>query len=243
MKEAPALTAWAEAALVTPDGEKKRLRRSLMAEHRLTVTVDGEPFAETVCTRKSLRQLVLGRLCTAGRIASAADVVSLRFSENEDRAEVTLRPTAGRGEVPPMEDRSAWRSGDIFRLAAYLRENMPLHDETMGTHGCLLMHRGEILCCCEDMGRSSALDKAVGEALLRSLPLNECVLYTTGRVSAEIAQKVCTAGARVLASRTLPTLEAVALAQKRGLTLIGRAWEEQFEVYAQPEAADAASEH
>ena len=240
MKEAPALTAWAEAALVTPGGGKEKLRRSLMAEHRLTVIVDGEPFAETVCTRSELRQMVLGRLCTAGRIASAADVVSLRFSENEDRAEVTLRPGARCGESRPQEDRSSWRSGDIFRLAAYLRENMPLHDETLGTHGCLLMHRGEILCCCEDMGRSSALDKAVGEALMRSLPLNECVLYTTGRVSAEIAQKAFAAGAQVLASRTLPTLEAVALAQKHGLTLIGRAWEEQYEVYAQPETAGEA---
>ena len=240
MKEAPALTAWAEAALVTPDGGKERLRRSLMTEHRLTVTVDGEPFAETVCTRNLLRQLVLGRLCTAGHIASAADVASLHFSENEDRAEVALRPEAGRRETRPIKDQSAWRSGDIFRLAAYLRENMPLHDETLGTHGCLLMHRGEILCCCEDIGRQNALDKAVGEALARSLPLKECVLYTTGRVSAEIVQKVFTAGARVLASRTLPTLEAVALAQKRGLTLIGRAWEEQYEVYAQPETADAA---
>ena len=240
MKSAPALTARAEATLVTPDGGRERLGRSLMAEHRLTVIVDGEPFAETVCTRKSLRQLVLGRLCTAGRIASAAEVASLRFSENEDRAEVSLRPGADCGETQGREDRSAWGGGDVFRLAAYLRENMPLHDETLGTHGCLLMHRGEILCCCEDMGRSSALDKAVGEALLRSLPLNECVLYTTGRVSAEIAQKAFTAGARVLASRTLPTLEAVALAKNLGMTLIGRAWEEQFEIYAQPETADRA---
>ena len=235
MKEAPALTAWAEATLVTPGGGEGALRRSLMAEHRLRITVDGEPFAETVCTRNLLRQLVLGRLCTSGRIGSAADVVSLRFSENEDRAEVQLRPASARGETRPAQDQSAWSSGDIFRLAAYLRENMPLHEETLGTHGCLLMHRGGILCCCEDMGRSGALDKAVGEALARGLPLNECVLYTTGRVSAEIAQKVFTAGARVLASRTLPTLEAVALARDLGMTLIGRAWEEQFEVYAQPE--------
>ena len=243
MKEAPALTAWAEAALVTPDGGKERLRRSLMAEHRLSIIVDGAPFAETVCTRNLLRQLVLGRLCTAGRIVSAADVASLSFSENEERAEVLLRPSAGHIEAQPREDRSSWRSGDIFRLAAYLRENMPLHDETLGTHGCLLMHRGEILCCCEDMGRTSALDKAVGEALVRGLPLNECVLYTTGRVSAEIAQKAFTAGARVLASRTLPTLEAVALAKKRGLTLLGRAWEEQYEVYAQAETAGEAQKH
>ena len=234
MKDRSELTASASGILVAPDGGETSLRRSLMREHRLTVIVDGELFAEMVCTRDRLRQLVLGGLCTAGRIVSAQDALSLRLSEKEDRAEVLLRPDAGQGGLRPRQDRSGWRREDIFRLAACLRESMPLHDETMGTHGCLLMHRGAVLCCCEDMGRTNALDKAVGEALLRTLPLEECVLYTTGRVSAEIARKAAYSGARVLVSRTLPTLEAVELAGTLGLTLIGRAWEEQYEIYARP---------
>ena len=237
MKEDQSLTRQGEADLRLRSGGGEAISRSLLREHRLELRIGGESWLRLVCTRRELRQLVLGRLFTDRRIDGPEDVTALEFSPAEDRADISLRPGAGSRSRRPLEDRSGWRPEDIFRLADHIRREMPLHEETWGTHGCLLMHRGEILCCCEDMGRSSALDKAVGEALLRSLPLNECVLYTTGRVSAEIALKAFTTGARVLASRTLPTLEAVALAQKHGLTLIGRAWEEQYEVYAQPETA------
>ncbi len=65
----------------------------------------------------------------------------------------------------------------------------------------------------------------------RDVPLDACVLYTTGRIAAEIAEKTAAAGVCVLASRALPTAEAAALAKKTGLTLIGRAWEDPFEIY------------
>ena len=226
------LTAPAEAVRVGRDGGETPLARTLAREHALALTVDGAPFARLVCTRSHLRQLVLGRLCTAGRIAAAADVLALTFSGDETAAEARLRPgAAGRGDVPPA-DRSGWRSEDIFRLAAAVRETMPLHDETMGTHGAALLHRGAVLCCREDIGRHNAIDKAVGAALERGVPLSECVLYTTGRIAVDIAGKAAAAGVGVLASRTLPTAEAVALARSLGLTLIGRAWDEQYEVYA-----------
>ena len=233
MSEQPVkLTAPAAAERVFPDGAAAATERSLICEHRLTVILDGAPFAELVCTRSRLRQLVLGRLCTAGKISSAADVVALKFSADETRAEVHLRPgAAGRG-TKRLTDGSIWRSADIFTMARTLRAAMPLHDETLGTHGSLLLHRGKVCCCCEDIGRRSAIDKAVGEALEKGLPPGECLLYTTGRVSAEIVEKVAAAGVKVLVTRALPTAEAVTLAKALGMTLIGRAWEEQYEVYA-----------
>jgi FdhD protein len=225
------LTAPAEGTRVGTDGRRTAVRRTLVCEHRLALRVDGEPFAKLVCTPAHLRELVLGRLLTDGRITSAEDVLSLEFSEAETKAEAKLRPGAGRGAAPTPTNRSVWRDEDVFRLTAYLRERMPLHEETAGTHGAALMHRGEVLCCCEDIGRHNAVDKAVGTALARGVPLDECILCTTGRVAADIAQKAATAGIPVLVSRALPTAEAVQLAAACGMTLIGRAWEDQFEIY------------
>ena len=231
MKSAELLNAPAEATRVEPDGSAATVSRLLAREHRLTLCVDGEAFALLVCTRDRLRELVLGRLCTAWRITGVADVLSLHFSEAEDQAEVALRPGAGGGSVGAMTDRSGWRGEDIFRLAKHLRENMPLHDATSGTHGAALLHRGKVLCCCEDIGRHNAIDKAVGSALVLSVPLNECVLYTTGRIAVDIVRKTAIAGVPVLVSRTLPTAEALQCAAAAGLTLIGRAWETQYEVF------------
>ena len=225
------LTAPAAGTRVLRGGGEEAFSRTLVREHRLALEVDGAPFALLVCTPSMLRELVLGRLCTAGRIASASDVCALSFSADGSRAETVLRPGAG-GAPRALCDRSEWRSEDIFRLAGRLRETMPLHDETSGAHGSLLLHRGEVLCCCEDIGRHNAIDKAVGTALEAGVPLAECVLYTTGRIAVDIAEKTISAGVPVLASRALPTAEAVALARAQGLTLIGRAWEDRYEVYA-----------
>lgn len=234
MKNEASLTAPAAGTHVSRGGEESLFRQTLAREHRLGLYVDGAPFAQLVCTPSQLRELVLGRLCTAGRIAVQEDVLSLTFSDAEDRADICICPGAVRASAQPPTDRSAWRREDIFLLAGCLPSSMPLHDATMGTHGCLLLHRGEILCCCEDIGRHNAIDKAVGTALTRGIPLNECVLYTTGRIAVDIVEKTVTAGVPVLVSRTLPTAEAVALAETRGLTLIGRAWEAQYEVFTRP---------
>ena len=225
------LTAPAAAISFGRDGSEAPLSRLLAREHRLALSVDGAPFALFVCTRARLQELTLGRLCTAGRIALASDVLSLRFSEDEGQAEACLRPGGGSMAAPALTDRSTWRSEDIFRLAAHLQDAMPLHDATSGTHGAALLHRGDVLCCCEDIGRHNAIDKAVGAALIRGVPLDECVLYTTGRIAVDIVRKTAAAGVPILASRALPTAEAVALAKSFRLTLIGRAREAQYELF------------
>ena len=225
------LTAPAAAISFGRDGSEAPLSRLLAREHRLALRVDGAPFALLVCTRDRLQELALGRLCTAGRIAQAADVLSLRFSEDEGKAEACLRPGTGSMTAPALTDRSTWRSEDIFRLAAHLQATMPLHDATSGAHGAALLHRGNILCCCEDIGRHNAIDKAVGAALIRGVPLKECILYTTGRIAVDIVRKTAAAGVPVLVSRALPTAEALALAKSLRLTLIGRAREAQYELF------------
>jgi FdhD protein len=229
--ETSKLSASAEAVGVRRDGGEAPLRRSLAGEHRLALYVDGAPFAHITCTRALLRQLALGRLCTEGRITETGDVLSLRFSEDEARAEAALRPGAGSGGQRRLPDRSGWQREDVFLLAAHVRANMPLHDETFGTHGAAILRRGRVLCCCEDIGRHNAIDKAVGAALALGVPRSECVLYTTGRIAVDIVRKTAAAGVPVLASRTLPTAEAVQCAASAGLTLIGRAWETQYEVF------------
>ena len=83
-----------------------------------------------------------------------------------------------------------------------------------------MLHKGEIVFACEDLGRHNALDKAVGCAVLAGLPLAECVLYTSGRVPLDMVRKAIRAGVPVLVSKSMPTVQSAELAAEYGLQLV-----------------------
>ena len=112
-----------------------------------------------------------------------------------------------------------------------MKEDMPLYAATHGTHSCLLMHKGEILRRAEDIGRHNALDKVLGWALMQGIPLEECIVYTSGRIPVDMVMKVIRAGVPVLASKAMPTRESVLLAEEFGLSLIGAARKDSMVVF------------
>jgi FdhD protein len=61
------------------------------------------------------------------------------------------------------------------------------------------------------------------------------ILLTTGRISSEMLQKSARMGAAMVISRTSPSSLSIELAQKWGITLIGYARRDRFNVYAWPE--------
>jgi len=90
----------------------------------------------------------------------------------------------------------------------------------------------------EDVGRHNAMDKVVGRALLDGLvPLSEHLLCVSGRLSFELVQKACMAGAGVLVGVGAPTSLAIRLADDRGLTLCGFARGGRVNVYTHSERA------
>ena len=126
-------------------------------------------------------------------------------------------------------------SSDIVRaLAGQLRGRQPLFDETGGLHAAgIFTAAGECLVSAEDVGRHNAVDKVVGQMLLASrLPLTGHLLAVSGRVSYEIVQKAWLAGVELVCAVSAPSSLGIELAQQAGITLIGFARGETFNVYS-----------
>lgn len=220
--------------VVWADGREEEGRFPVLRERRLSVVAQGARLGVLTCTDTDLELLVLGWLYTHRLMDAPEELIGLTIQE--DTAHVSLsrpvpapaeRRSPGRvGAAPP------WRSEDIFTLARRFREGLPLHRETGATHSCFLMRGGAIVYSCEDVGRFNAVDKAVGYALRQGIPLRECLLYSSGRVSEELVTKLAAAGVPVLVSKAIPTAQAVERARSLGMVLICRAWEDRYEQFA-----------
>ncbi len=61
------------------------------------------------------------------------------------------------------------------------------------------------------------------------------VILTTGRISSEMLQKSARLGAGIVISRTSPSSLSIETADRMGITLIGYARRNRFNIYSHPE--------
>ena len=126
-------------------------------------------------------------------------------------------------------------SSDVIRgLPDALRGEQRVFERTGGLHAAGLSDAGgEIRVLREDVGRHNAVDKVVGERFLAgALPLDPTILTVSGRTSFEIMQKALTAGIATVVAVGAPSSLAVDVAREFGMTLVGFAKPDGFNVYA-----------
>ena len=139
-----------------------------------------------------------------------------------------------RGCPTVAQDRPKVRAEVIGQLPELLREAQSVFDKTGGLHAAALFDgEGNLLTLREDVGRHNAMDKLIGHYLLKgTLPLSDYLVLVSGRASWELMQKALVAGIPMLVAVGAPSSLAVDLAQEFGMTLVGFARRESFNIYA-----------
>jgi FdhD protein len=137
-----------------------------------------------------------------------------------------LMEAIDQAKLPSTPLRTSW----LYRLQHIINQTPSLYLEAGAIHGCVLCEADRPLVYMEDVGRHNAVDKIAGWMLqTRCDPANK-IFYTTGRLTSEMVIKTVRMGIPVLVSRSGFTAWGVELANKAGLTLIGRMRGKRFTV-------------
>lgn len=233
-------------------------RRDIVREVPLEVWVDGRLAATIACLGAHTNELAVGFLRAEGWLEDRRDLADLAASPGGDRVDVRLRPSAAParraakrlvatsgactealGQPLPMSPPASLAAGCLAPAAiiagmeTFLRA-CRLHDLTGATHAAALAGKEGLLAVREDIGRHNAIDMLAGYAFLQDVSCRDKAIFRTGRVSAEIVQKIHRLGVPLVASLSVPTALALALAEGAGITLVGAVRGGRLMVYTHP---------
>lgn len=241
-------------------GRKQDLKDIVTDEIPLTIQLEGKELLTLLCSPDSLKELSIGFLYSTGLIRAVSDIRNITIDRKNWISHVKLKNnnaisglifkrlyTSGCGKgilfydaLAPIHKKSITSNlkisaEKIIGLMNSFQKGSVAFRETGGVHSVALSDNNNILVFNEDIGRHNALDKAIGAALIKGLNIQDLIVLTSGRVSSEIVLKVERIGAAFLISRSAPTNQAVKLAKKLNLTLVGFVRGKRMNVYSSDE--------
>lgn len=233
----------------------KTVEADVIVETPVSLTLNGDSWLTFMCTPVDLEALAIGFLYNEGVINSFEEIEDTRICASGDNIDIWLNHDAS---IPEKWSRTSGCTGGFTSIENYELKGYPLNGGTVsdqavnelvarlfdsqeiyrlsgGVHTSALSDGKNILAVAEDIGRHNTLDKLAGKVLMQDIISSRKIIMTTGRISSEMLQKSARLGASTVISRTSPSSLSITMAEKYGITLIGYARRNRFNVYAHPE--------
>lgn len=231
--------------------------RYLPVESLFTLYLNDSELLTFLVSPKMIEELAAGFLKTSGVIDGKRDIKKISvdykqgiiWADTEASTEVVERLlsrrylTSGCGggslledplnalNIDPVESDLTINLETIDFLMKSLFSEAKYYKQSGGMHGALLGDAGGVYAVAEDIGRHNAVDKILGEALLRGIDTDKKIIATTGRISSEMLVKAARSAVPIVLSRTAATNMAVKIASSLNIMIVGYVKPESMQVY------------
>ena len=222
-------------------------------EHPLTIYVDKQELLTLMTLGGAPEALAIGYLRNQRLVDSIEDIVSVQVDWECNACAIKTRngladlaaktakrtTTTGCGQGTMFGDlmdeidsvrlpaNAKLSQATLYDLLDRVRLHETIYKQAGAVHGCALATNepasSQILMFVEDVGRHNAVDAIAGRMWLDRLDGGDKIFYTTGRLTSEMVIKAAQMGIPFLVSRSGLTQMGFEIAQKVGLTMIGRA--------------------
>jgi FdhD protein len=223
---------------------------AVAGEHPLTLYLDKKELVTLMTLGHAPEALAIGYLRNQRLVGTLKDITAVQVDWETGSCAITTRRgvkdlkkklgkrtvTTGCGqgtmfgnlmeEIDQVRLRKDVTLGDeqLFVLIDKVRKYETIYKQAGAVHGCALASReGEILMFVEDVGRHNAVDAIAGFMWLEAIDGSDKVFYTTGRLTSEMVIKCAQMRIPFLVSRSGLTQMGYQIAQKTGITMLGRA--------------------
>jgi FdhD protein len=220
---------------------------SVAREQPLTIILNNKELVTLLCTPVEIDYLAIGFLFSEGFINSKNDINEVLVDDDKGVVRIgaknigdidtdtlhkrVITSGCGRGasfynladlqSTSKIESETKLYTETVIQVALEFQHRSKVYQATHGVHSAALCEGKNILVFHEDVGRHNAVDKIVGECLMKDIETAHRVLISSGRISSEILLKVAHINIPILLSMSAPTDMAVKLANQLGITVVG----------------------
>ncbi len=235
------------------DQTGRPVETSVVTERPLTLFLNAREIVTMMTIGDHPDLLAVGYLLNQNMLKADDEITAIEYADDIDTIVVrTLRQTNFEEKLKKKTQTSGCAQGTVFgdlmeefdqikldadarlktswlyTLSKKINTEPSLYLKAGAIHGCVLAREDKVLVYMEDVGRHNAVDKIAGYMFLNKITPEDKIFYTTGRLTSEMVIKTVKMRIPILLSRSGFTAWGVDLANKAGLTLIGRARGKRF---------------
>ncbi len=235
-----------------------RAHTTIAGEHPLTIYVDRREIVTLMTLGQAPEALAIGYLRNQRLVGSLADIAAVQVDwevnavavsthagiADLDRRMAHRTVTTGCGlgtvfgdlmeEIDSVHLRNdvQLRQTGLVALLGLIRDHDSVYKSAGAVHGCALFDnlgdQCRMVSFVEDVGRHNAVDAIAGQMWLNDWDGSDKIFYTTGRLTSEMVIKAAQMRIPFLISRSGLTQMGHQMAERVGMTLIGRAINRHF---------------